>query len=182
MQRAAPVCSFYADVRAVSLNAVNRYNALSDFFPKYEMKPNPTCTAAWCVKQQKLKLGQIVQTNFMKKPEDDEPVVHEFDFGITIEDESVVEASERVVCHTRVCTVRCSAVRPCGVYHCSICSAWCRALCSASTVFRLLLSSSKRVLMHICYYAARCTSCSAPCVRFTLQFDTVAHTTTMCIQ
>jgi len=68
------------------------YNALSDFFPKYEMKPNPTCSASWCCKQQKLKEGQTVKTDFMVKPEDDVPVVHEFDFGITVEDESVVEA------------------------------------------------------------------------------------------
>jgi len=67
------------------------YNALSDFFPKYEMKPNPTCTAAWCCKQQTLKKGCTVKTDFMKKPEDEAPVVHEFDFGITIEDESVIE-------------------------------------------------------------------------------------------
>lgn len=43
------------------------YNALSDFFPKYEMKPNPTCTAAWCCKQQTLKKGCTVKTDFMKK-------------------------------------------------------------------------------------------------------------------
>jgi hypothetical protein len=52
------------------------------------MKPNPTCTAAWCCKQQAAKAGTTIKTNFMIAPEDEAPVEHEFDFGITIEDES----------------------------------------------------------------------------------------------
>ena len=35
------------------------YNALSDFFPRYEMKPNPTCSQSSCVRAQALyKVGR----------------------------------------------------------------------------------------------------------------------------
>jgi len=60
------------------------YNALSDFFPKYSMKPNPECSQHWCKEWGKTPK----ERKSKKKDEVEEPVVHEDDFGITIETES----------------------------------------------------------------------------------------------
>lgn len=68
------------------------YNALSDFFPSYEMKPNPACSLAACQSQQKVAQVQLESMpKIEKKEEEEQPVVHEEDFGICVVDESVLE-------------------------------------------------------------------------------------------
>jgi len=67
------------------------YNALSDFFPSYEMKPNPECSLGACCDQQALAKARALAAPKVEVVEVvEEKVVHEFDFGITLEDESVL--------------------------------------------------------------------------------------------
>lgn len=63
------------------------YNAMVDFFPRYPMKPNPTCSQRLCVEQQE-KWKDFVPEPTKKEEEEEEPIVHEDTFGICLVDES----------------------------------------------------------------------------------------------
>eukprot|EP00051_Salpingoeca_urceolata_P009017 m.110690 g.110690 ORF g.110690 m.110690 type:complete len:404 (-) comp16069_c0_seq4:169-1380(-) len=66
------------------------YNALSDFFPSYPMKPNPTCSLNFCVQRQKeVQERKAAEPEKAEEVKEEEPVVHENnDFGICLVDES----------------------------------------------------------------------------------------------
>jgi len=89
------------------------YNALKDFFPNYEMKPNPDCDDGWCKKRQvEFKNGEIHQWYHVKdtkKAEAEEKAEKkrqismaalEEEFGIEMddsddeEDDAVIEDSQ----------------------------------------------------------------------------------------
>lgn len=71
------------------------YNALQDFFPSMSMKPNPQCDDNHCKRQQKE--FQIREAS-KPKPEvkavaDDDKIVHEEDWGISVVSETTEEES-----------------------------------------------------------------------------------------
>merc|ERR1712173_12469 len=82
------------------------YNALKDFFPSYEMKPNPDCEDGWCRKRQvEFKNGQIHQWVNIKddtkmeaeKKAEEERVESmkqlESEFGIELDEDSEDESN-----------------------------------------------------------------------------------------
>eukprot|EP00040_Diaphanoeca_grandis_P024481 m.134565 g.134565 ORF g.134565 m.134565 type:complete len:392 (-) comp29745_c0_seq1:338-1513(-) len=73
------------------------YNALSDFFPSYEMKPNPQCSV--CVPQQEQAKKYLLENPVVAVAEVvEEAVVHDGeDFGICVVDESELEEDKTAV-------------------------------------------------------------------------------------
>ena len=72
-----------------TVSAYLGYNALKDFFPTYELKPNPTCSNAMCVSQQAAYRQRLIDNPEPEAVVEAEvAVVHEDDFGIIVEDES----------------------------------------------------------------------------------------------
>lgn len=69
------------------------YNALVDFFPKYPMMPNPTCSQRWCVQRQQEYASRPVVAS-EKKTVDEAPIVHSEDFGIVIESSSGIDTTD----------------------------------------------------------------------------------------
>ncbi|KAI6238286.1 Ubiquitin-like modifier-activating enzyme 5 [Aphelenchoides fujianensis] len=67
------------------------YNALADFFPRQEIKPNPQCDDRWCQKRQK----ENTKRNSPKKAAEEPAVVHESnDWGIEcVEEEGGAEGA-----------------------------------------------------------------------------------------
>eukprot|EP00041_Stephanoeca_diplocostata_P007340 m.102932 g.102932 ORF g.102932 m.102932 type:complete len:401 (+) comp16830_c0_seq2:185-1387(+) len=68
------------------------YNALSDFFPTFQLKPNPSCSQGLCVTRQaeyQAKVAAMPKAEVVEAVA--EAVVHEEDFGITLEDESALD-------------------------------------------------------------------------------------------
>lgn len=65
------------------------YNALSDFFPTYPMRPNPTCSQSLCRAAQKAyqerKASEPVVVVVAKE---EAPIVHDEEWGICLVDES----------------------------------------------------------------------------------------------
>lgn len=68
------------------------YNALNDFFPQFNLKPNPTCDSNACLKQQKIWAEKAP----VQKEEEvvEEKVLHEEDWGISVVDEEGGTTSE----------------------------------------------------------------------------------------
>ena len=64
------------------------YNALDDFFPRISLKPNPTCTDNWCVKQQAIAAARPKVEAVEEVQVDDGPLHEENEFGIELVDES----------------------------------------------------------------------------------------------
>lgn len=64
------------------------YNALEDFFPTLEMKPNDQCTAPFCLDRQRQyadeRAARAAAEAEGKKAEEEAPVTHEDDFGIEL--------------------------------------------------------------------------------------------------
>ena len=69
------------------------YNALEDFFPTWEMKPNEQCDDSHCIHRQKdfQKRPVSRKKDFLKKDSADVAPVHENDFGISVVDETKAE-------------------------------------------------------------------------------------------
>eukprot|EP00045_Choanoeca_perplexa_P015901 m.206775 g.206775 ORF g.206775 m.206775 type:complete len:392 (+) comp17111_c3_seq1:4488-5663(+) len=73
------------------------YNALSDYFPQYTMRPNPTCdNADCCTSQAEYKVRKAAEPE-PPAPVEEEPVVHEETFGICVVDESALEEDTTAV-------------------------------------------------------------------------------------
>lgn len=63
------------------------YNALSDFFPQFNLKPNPTCDSSECVKQQKKWSESALSIQEKEEVKEEEQIVHEEDWGISVVEE-----------------------------------------------------------------------------------------------
>lgn len=60
------------------------YNALIDFFPKMDLKPNPTCDDRFCVERQlEFSLRPKIEI-VMTEPEEEAPLHEENDWGIEL--------------------------------------------------------------------------------------------------
>lgn len=64
------------------------YNALDDFFPRISLKPNPTCTDNWCMKQQAIAAARPKAVVVEEEVVDDGPLHESNEFGIELVDES----------------------------------------------------------------------------------------------
>lgn len=64
------------------------YNALEDFFPMISLKPNPTCTDNWCIKQQAAFAARPKATVAEAETVDVGPLHEDNEFGIELVDES----------------------------------------------------------------------------------------------
>ena len=53
------------------------YNALSDFFPTWPMRPNPVCTSNVCRQRQQQHAGWVAPEDLPEAEEKRAPVVHE---------------------------------------------------------------------------------------------------------
>lgn len=53
------------------------YNALSDFFPTWPMRPNPVCTSSVCRQRQQQHAGWVAPEDMPEAEEKRAPVVHE---------------------------------------------------------------------------------------------------------
>eukprot|EP01147_Barroeca_monosierra_P011033 gene11033-3103_t len=74
------------------------YNALSDFFPQYTMKPNPECDSDNCRPAQQEYIEKKALEPDLEEPLlEDTPVVHEETFGICLVEESVPEEDTSAV-------------------------------------------------------------------------------------
>eukprot|EP00299_Pterocystis_sp_00344_P018214 c9097_g1_i1.p1 GENE.c9097_g1_i1~~c9097_g1_i1.p1 ORF type:complete len:494 (-),score=150.34 c9097_g1_i1:46-1527(-) len=75
------------------------YNAMQDYFPKMELKPNPECPNHWCVKQQAAYAKWLIDNPPPAKIEQVEEVLHaENEWGITVDgtsDSVVAEPSKK---------------------------------------------------------------------------------------
>lgn len=60
------------------------YNALEDFFPKYAMKPNPTCDDSNCRKRQAEVAARPKVEAKVEKQEDVGPVHEDNEWGIVV--------------------------------------------------------------------------------------------------
>jgi len=72
------------------------YNAMQDFFPKDQIKPNPECANNWCLKRQKTyqeHLKKHPKVVHQEKKEEKKPTHTENDWGIEV----VSEAAEETV-------------------------------------------------------------------------------------
>ncbi|XP_063688100.1 ubiquitin-like modifier-activating enzyme 5 [Bolinopsis microptera] len=68
------------------------YNALNDFFPQFNLKPNPTCDSNACLKRQKIWAETAPAP--IKEEIVEEEIVHEEDWGISLVDEEGGTTSE----------------------------------------------------------------------------------------
>ncbi|EGD77909.1 ThiF family protein [Salpingoeca rosetta] len=74
------------------------YNALSDFFPQYTMKPNPDCSVDDCQAAQKeYAERKAAEPDEAQEAQEEAPVVHEETFGICLVDESAPEEDKTAV-------------------------------------------------------------------------------------
>lgn len=71
------------------------YNAMIDFFPKMDLKPNPTCDDRFCVERQ-LEFSLKPKTEIVIEPKEEAPVHEENDWGIELlsEDSPSEECAE----------------------------------------------------------------------------------------
>eukprot|EP00911_Craspedida_sp_UC1_P002724 UC1_evm1s2000 len=73
------------------------YSALTDFFPRYDMKPNPDCSVSFCLKAQAAYQERLKLEPEKKKKEAGEEtaaVVHAESWGIVVESEEGAEAED----------------------------------------------------------------------------------------
>lgn len=73
------------------------YSALTDFFPRYEMRPNPQCSVGHCVTAQAEHQEHLRLHPEVVKEKVEEAVVHEEDFGIEVEAEDAPEEDKTAV-------------------------------------------------------------------------------------
>lgn len=73
------------------------YSALTDFFPRYEMRPNPQCTVSHCVAAQEAYQEHLRLNPIIVEVKEEEPIVHGDTFGIIVESESAPDEDTTAV-------------------------------------------------------------------------------------
>jgi len=73
------------------------YNAMQDFFPTMNLKPNPTCDDRYCRANQQKYAEQLRLAPKEEVVVEEEAVVHEEEWGITLVDESVAVKEDKNV-------------------------------------------------------------------------------------
>lgn len=73
------------------------YSALTDFFPKMELKPNPQCEDSNCRKRQQEFAARPKVVKIEEVKEEEGPLHEDNEWGISLVDESMQDGEEKVV-------------------------------------------------------------------------------------